>query len=128
MCIFIGIESITANALIELLEKQNKREVSFDMIVRYGTQVAHILEKNINEEPILLLSRKYQINMIEKYSDFFEADLSSGKQGVSFRLKGEDKQKIIESLTKSFRCTMSMQFLKAFMSVDALQELGIHVK
>lgn len=128
MCIFIGIENVTANALIELLEKRNEREVSFDMIVRYGTQVAHILEKNINEEPILLLSRKYQINMIEKYSDFFEADLSSGKQQVFFRLKGEDKQKIIESLTKSFRCTMSMQFLKAFMSVDALRELGIRVE
>ncbi|MCM1542932.1 MAG: hypothetical protein NC121_16960 [Blautia sp.] len=125
MCTFIGIESITANALIELLEKRDEREISFDMIVRYGTQVARVLEENFNEEPVLLLSRKYQINMIENYSDFFEADLSPKRQEVFFRLKGEDKQKTIEALTKSFRCTMGMPLLKAFMSVDALRELGV---
>lgn len=125
MCTFIGIESVTANALIELLEKRNEREVSFDMLVRYGTRVARVLEESFNEEPVLLLSRKYQINMIENYSDFFEADLSSERQEVFFRLKGEDKQKTIEELTKSFRCTMGMQLLKAFMSVDALRELGV---
>lgn len=125
MCTFIGIESVAANALIELLEKRNEREVSFDMIVRYGTRVARVLQESFNEEPILLLSRKYQINMIENYSDFFEADLSSGGQGVLFRSKGEDKQKIIEALTKNFRCTMGIQLLEAFMSVDALHELGV---
>ncbi len=127
MCTFIGIESVAANALIELLEKRNEREVSFDMIVRYGTRVARVLQESFNEEPILLLSRKYQINMIENYSDFFEVDLSSGGQGALFRSKGEDKQKIIEALTKNFRCTMGIQLLKAFMSVDALHELGVSV-
>lgn len=124
MCTFIGIESVAANALIELLEKRNEREVSFDMIVRYGTRVARVLQESFNEEPILL-SRKYQINMIENYSDFFEADLSSGGQGALFRSKGEDKQKIIEALTKNFRCTMGIQLLEAFISVDALHELGV---
>lgn len=125
MCTFIGIESVTANALIELLEKRNQREVSFDMLVRYGTRVARILQENFNEEPVLLLSRKYQINMIENYSDFFEADLSYGGQGVFFRVKGDDKEKTIEALTKNFRCAMGMQLLEAFMSADALHELGV---
>lgn len=125
MCTFIGIESVAANALIELLERRNEREVSFDMLVRYGTRVARILQESFHEEPVLLLSRKYQMNMLENYSDFFEADLSYNGQGTSFRLKGEDKQKTIEALTRSFRCTMGMQLLEAFMSADALRELGV---
>lgn len=125
MYTFIGIESIVANALIELFEKRNEREVSFDTIVRYGTRVARVLQENVNEEPVLLFSRKYQINMLENYSDFFEADLAAGGQGTFFRLKGEDKQKTIEALTKNFRCTMGMQLLEAFLSEDALHELGV---
>lgn len=125
MCTFIGIESVVANALIELLDKRDEREVSFDMLVRYGTRVVRVLQESFGEDPVLLLSRKYQINMIEHYSDFFEADLSYGGQGVFFRLKGEDKQKMIEALTKNFRCTMGMSFLEAFMSEDALHELGV---
>lgn len=125
MYTFIRIENVAANALIELLEKRNEREVSFDMIVRYGTRVAQFLQESFNEEPVLLLSRKYQINMIENYSDFFEADLSVGGQGVSFRSKGEDRQETIEILTKNFRCPMGMQLQEAFLSADALHELGI---
>lgn len=125
MCTFIGIESVVANALIELLDKRDEREVSFDMLVRYGTRVVRVLQESFGEDPVLLLSRKYQINMIEHYSDFFEADLSYGGRGVFFRLKGEDKQKMIEALTKNFRCTMGMSFLEAFMSEDALHELGV---
>lgn len=124
MCTFIGIESVAANALIELLEKRDEREVSFDTLARYGMRVVRILQEQSEEEVILLLSRKYQINMIENYSDFFEADFSSGGQGV-FRLKGEDKQETLKALKQYFRYTMSMQMLNAFTSNDALQELGL---
>lgn len=124
MCTFIGIESVAANALIELFERKNKREVSFDTLARYGMRVVRILQEQSEEEVILLLSRKYQINMIENYSDFFEADFSSGGHGV-FRLKGEDKQETLKALKEYFRYTMSMQMLNAFTSDDALQELGL---
>lgn len=124
MYTFIGIESVAANALIELLEKRDEREVSFDTLARYGMRVVRILQEQSEEEVILLLSRKYQINMIENYSDFFEADFSSGGQGV-FRLKGEDKQETLKALKQYFRYTMSMQMLNAFTSNDALQELGL---
>ena len=124
VCTFIGIESVAANALIELLEKRDEREVSFDTLARYGMRVVRILQEQSEEEVILLLSRKYQINMIENYSDFFEADFSSGGQGV-FRLKGEDKQETLKALKQYFRYTMSMQMLNAFTSNDALQELGL---
>lgn len=124
MCTFIGIESVAANALIELLDKRGEREVSFDMLARYGMRVVRILQEQSEEEVVLLLSRKYQINMIESYSDFFEADFSSGGQGV-FRLKGEDKQETLRALKQYFRNTMSKQILNAFTSNDALQELGL---
>ncbi|MCI8616105.1 hypothetical protein D7V94_18230 [Parablautia intestinalis] len=125
MCTFIGIESVTANAFIELLEKQNKMEVSFDTLVRYGMQVGRILQEKSNDEPVLLFSRKYQINMLENYSDFFEADLSYGSQRM-FRLKCKNKQKTLHALTTNFRWTMGMPLLEAFMSIDALHELGIN--
>lgn len=124
MCTFIGIESVAANALIELLEKRDEREVSFDTLARYGMRVVRILQEQSEEEVILLLSRKYQVNMIENYSDFFEADFFSGGQRV-FRLKGENKQETLKALKKYFRLTMSMQMLNAFTSDDALQELGL---
>ncbi len=124
MCTFIGIESVAANALIELLEKKDEREVSFETLARYGMRVVRILQECSDEEVILLLSRKYQINMIENYSDFFEADFSRGGQGLN-RLKGENKQETLEALKKYFRLTMSMQMLNAFTSEDALQELGL---
>ncbi len=126
MCTFIGIESVAANALIELLEKRDEREISFDTLVRYGMQVIRILQEKTHDEVVLLLSRKYQINMVENYSDFFEADFSSGGSGM-FRLKGADKQKTLQSLKEYFRWTLSIQVLDAFMSDDALHVLGVDV-
>ncbi len=126
MCTFIGIESVAANALIELLEKQDKREISFDTLVRYGMQVVRILQEETQDDVVLLLSRKYQISMVENYSDFFEADFSSNGDGV-FRLKGTDKQETLQALKEHFRWTLSIQLLDAFVSDDALRELGVEV-
>lgn len=125
MCTFIGIESVAANALIELFEKRNETEISFDTLVRYGMQVVRILQEKTNDEIVLLLSRKYQINMVENYSDFFEADFSSDGSGV-FRLKGTNKQETLQALKEYFRWTLSIQLLNAFMSDDALHILGVN--
>lgn len=123
MYTFIGIESVAANALIELFEKRNITEVSFDTLVRYGMSIARFLEQDSDEEVILLFSRKYQIDMVENYSDFFEADFSRGN-GV-FRLKGENKEQTLSELKDYFRWTMSVRILKAFTSAAALQALGV---
>lgn len=125
MCTFIGIESVAANALIELFEKRNVTEISFDTLVRYGMQVVRILQTKTHDEVVLLLSRKYQINMVENYSDFFEADFSTQGSGV-FRLKGANKQDTLQSLKEYFRWTLSIQILDAFTSDDALHVLGVN--
>ena len=125
MYTYIGIESITANALIELGEKKDKSEVSFDNLVRYGMRVVSILQEQTNNEVIPLLSRRYQINMIENYPDFFEADYSGGGSGV-FRLKKSNQPEILRELKEFFRWTLNIQILEAFLSDEALHVLGVN--
>lgn len=122
MCTFIGIECLAANALIEILDKTEKREVSFDTIVRYGMEVVRILQRQTGEEAVLLLSKKYQINMIENYSEFFEVDFSDSNQGI-FKLK-EDVS--LDDLKNYFRWTMSVRLVDAFVSPEAIRELGVY--
>jgi len=120
MCMFIGIESLVANALIELFEKTEKREVDFETLYKYGMRVVRYLEKQ-GEEAILLLSEKYQLDMVEKYSEYFDVELYSSEKGV-FRLKENVK---IDDLKNYYRWTMSIKAIKAFMSAEAIKELGI---
>ena len=122
MCTFIGIECIAANALIEILEKNQKREVSFDTIVRYGMEVVRVLQRQTGEEAVLLLSKKYQINMVENYSDFFEVDFSDSNGGV-FKLR---ETVSLDELRTYFRWTMSARLIDAFVSPEAIRELGVY--
>ena len=46
MCIYIGIEDLVANALIELVENTEKREVMFKELDEYGALVV----KYLNDE------------------------------------------------------------------------------
>ena len=50
MCIYIGIEDLVANALIELVEKSEKREVLFKQLDEYGAKVI----KYLNDIRIIL--------------------------------------------------------------------------
>ena len=88
MYTFIGIESLAANALISLLEKNNVRVVSFDTLVNYGMEITRIYKRDTGEDAILLLSREYQLNMIANYSDFFDVKIDNAGQGV-FCLKDD---------------------------------------
>ena len=121
MCTFIGIESLAANALIEILGKTGKRDVDFGTLVKYGMRVVKFLQDQTGEEAILLLSKKYQLDMIENYSAFFEVELKGPGQGV-FKLR---EGVTIDDLSNYFRWTMSMRIIKAFMSEEAIMELGV---
>lgn len=123
MCTFIGIESLAANALIEILDKSDRREVSFDALVRYGLEVVKFLQRQTGEEAVLLLSKKYQIDMIENYSDFFEVTFDGIEQGL-IRLK---QSVSLPELQDYFRWTMSVKLVDAFMAPNAIRELGVAV-
>ena len=121
MCTFIGIESLAANALIEILEKTGRREVDFETLVKYGMKVVKLLQQQTGEEAILLLSKKYQLDMIENYSDYFDVELNGPGQGI-FKLRDDIT---VDNLSNYFRWTMSMKIIKAFMAEEAITELGV---
>ena len=122
MCTFIGIEYLAANALIEILDRTQKREVSFDAIVRYGMEVVRVLQRQTGEEAVLLLSKKYQINMVENYSEFFEVDFGDRNHGT-FKLR---EAVSLDDLKNYFRWTMSVRLVDAFVSPEAIRELGVY--
>jgi len=120
MCVFIGIESLAANALIEIRGKNQKEEVDFEALVKYGSKVVEILRDESGEEAVLLMSKKHQLNMMANYSNYFDVELGSPGQGM-FRLKkGVDYDKF----SNYFRWAMSMKLINAFMSKKAVNELG----
>lgn len=121
MCTFIGIESLAANALIEILGKTDRREVDFGTLVKYGMRIVRFLRDQSGEEAILLLSKKYQLDMIDNYSKFFEVILDKPGQGV-FKLR---ENITVEELSNYFRWTMNMKIIQAFMSEEAIMELGV---
>jgi len=121
MCTFIGIEVLAANALIEILGKTGKREVDFETLVKYGMKVVEYLQEKSGEKAILLLSKKYQLDMVENYSNFFDVELEVPGRGI-FRLK---ENVTIDDLSDYFRWTLSVKTIKAFMSEEVIMELGI---
>lgn len=121
MCTFIGIESLAANALIEILEKTGIRDVDFETLFKYGMKVAQFLQEQYGEEAILLLSKKYQLNMVENYSNYFEIEFNGPGQEI-FKLK---KNIPSDEIKNYFRWPMSVKIIKAFMSKEAIMELGI---
>lgn len=70
--LFISLELLVANALIEVMDRNKDRlEVQFDDIVRYGYKVSDIILRHTGEEVILLLSEKYQADLEENHNDIF---------------------------------------------------------
>ena len=124
MYTFIGIESLAANALISLLEKDPSiREISFHTLVDYGMEIIRIYRFKTGDEAVLPLSREYQMNMVANYSDFFDVQMESDGQGL-FRLKegiGAD------TLRDYFQWTMDQALLDAFQAPEALEKLGVVV-
>jgi len=117
---FIGIASLAANALIEIIGKTKKREIDFETLYNYGMIVAKVLLKQTGEEAILLLSKKYQRHMLENYSDFFEVECYGSGQGI-IRLR---EGKGADDLSDYFRWTMSVDVIRALTDEEAVKELG----
>lgn len=57
MCIYIRIEDLVANALSELTEHKNQRQVLFKDLDRYGAKVIKVLNQE-GEQAVLILSKK----------------------------------------------------------------------
>lgn len=119
MCFYIGIEDLAANALIEVLKKENKRFLTYNEIENYGAEVVRILKEN-GEKAVLILSRDNTEALFRNYSDFFEESEQDGKRGIS--LKSEKKT---QDLIQQFRGYLALDVLLAFMNERSIQALGV---
>ena len=119
MCTFVSMEDLVSNALIEILEIKNIREVAFASLNDYGIKVVELLEKN-DEKAVLLLSKFYTDELIRNYSDFFciretsDGDTICLKEGIT-----------AEDLRKQFRAYLSVDLLLAFVNENSLSTLGV---
>ena len=118
MCIYIGIEDLVANALIELAEKKQQREVYFKDLDKYGAVVLKLLKKE-DEKAVLILSAERTNDFLADYSEYYELFSDGKEEGI--RLK-EDVQ--IEELWSKFRSYLSVKVMKAFMNTESVQALG----
>lgn len=119
MCMYIGIEDLVANAIIELVEKSQRNEVLFSEINRYGATVVQILSENDNKA-ILILSRERTSAFLNDYSDFFELYTNGTEEGI--RLKENIS---VSQLWEKFRGYLSIDVMMAFTDARSIAALGV---
>ena len=125
MCFYIGIEDLAANALIEVLKKREKEDVSryyvtFSELELYGNRVIQHLNEQ-GEKAVLILSRESTSMMFRNYSDFFEE--VETEKGPAISLK---EGKTVTDLIVKFRIYLAFDVMMAFMSTDTVQVLGLY--
>ena len=113
MCIYIGIEDLVANALIELVEKSEKREVLFKQLV-----IKYLNDKQ--EQAVLVLSKERTNDFLHDYSDYFELFSSGIDEGI--RLK---EGVSVSQLWEKFRGYLSVDVMLAFMDRVSVSALGV---
>ena len=117
---YLTLEDLVPNALIELVENDVNRAVSYPTILKYGDVVVKELEKrNINA--ILLIYRDKNLQFEDDYKEifnFFEIDNTGYVQ-----LKDNIST---QYLRKYFRISQSLDTLIALTSDSSKQALGIN--
>ena len=119
MYIYIGIEDLVANALIELVESLGKREVLFKELDEYGAKVIKYLNDK-QEQAVLLLSKERTNEFLHDYSDFFEVFTRGIDEGIRLR-----DGVTVEQLWKKFRGYLSVDIMLAFMDRFSVSALGV---
>ena len=116
---FVNIECVVMNALIVISKIQQKQELTFDDIVRYGKRAGHVYRRSTGDSIALLLSEAHQASMMESYPQYLDVDAYIDR-GV-FRLK--DGVSIAE-MEDTFRWTLDADLLHSFWSYDAISALA----
>lgn len=121
MYMYIGIEDLVANAIIELVENSKKGEVLFSQINRYGATVVQILSEN-NKKALLILSKERTNAFLHDYSSYFELFSTGKEEGI--RIK---ENVSIDELWEKFRGYLSVDVMKVFMNERSIQALGVGI-
>lgn len=122
MCIYIGIEDLVANALIELVENSEKREVLFKELDDYGAKVIKFLNAR-QEEAVLLLSKERTNEFLHDYSDYFELIVRGDAEGIKLR-----EGVTVNQLWDMFRSYLSVDVMLAFMDRATVSALGVEAE
>ena len=118
MYIYISIEDLVANALIELIEKSQTKEVFFCDLNRYGACVLKLLNSE-EEQAILILSQEKTTEFLHDYSNYFELFKNGLKEGIRLR-----DNVSVDDLWKTFRGYLSIDVLRAFMAEQSFEALS----
>ena len=121
MYIYIGIEDLAANALIELLEKSEKKEVLFSTLQEYGATVIKILSES-GKNALLILSDEYTNEFLHDYGNMFEQFSNGKEEGIKLK----DSVTVTE-LCRVFRSYLSLDVIKAFSDTQSIKALGVKV-
>lgn len=113
----IEIQDLVANALIELLERSNKREVSFRLLMSYGRAVIMRLQQD-DKQAYLLLSKEGENNLRNDYTRFFHIDDEESKI-----ILNEDIS--LKELKEEFWSNIAYDVYLAFKSEEALRVLNL---
>ena len=119
ICIYIGIEDLVANALIELTEHKNQRQVLFKDLDRYGAKVVKLLNQE-GEQAVLILSKERTNEFLHDYTDYFELFTNGFEEGICLR---EDVD--INELRVKFRSYLSIKVMLAFINKVSVGSLGV---
>lgn len=120
MYIYIEIQDLVANALIELLERGKKGEVLFRQLDEYGARVVEVLSKEKETTAVLVVSRESQMAMVEDYGDMFELFERDGAKGIRLK-EGFDALQV----WNRFCTSLSLKVLRAFQSQQTKEALGV---
>ena len=110
---YIEIEDLVANALIELLERFDKKTISFQILSRYGDIVVEHLVRN-NKEVFAMYTRDKTDKFFKDYTGFFDVD----DEGITLRDGITVKQ-----LKDKFRYSIAFDVFLAFISEEAVNIL-----
>lgn len=107
---FVYVDDLVANALIESITRSISREISFDDLERYGSNVEHWWKENKGIVVTVLMSKYYIDKMMCEFSDFFDMIVEKDNY-AAFRLK---QGKTSDDLRKEFRSYLSVDMLTGF--------------
>ena len=121
MYIYIGIEDLVGNAIIELVENSCRGEVLFSQINSYGSTVVQILSEH-QTTAILSLSRERTNTFLRDYSHYFTLFSNGSEEGIRLRENVSS-----DDLWAKFRGYLSIEVMKAFMNERSIRTLGVRV-
>ena len=112
--LFIGIEDVVANALIQVMETTpSKRFLSYVEIKQYGINVVRFL-RDKGKPAVFLYSRDSMTIMFHDYEEFFEEHTErDGSLGIKLR-----DDKTVKDLIDTFQGYLALDVLFAFLDED----------